>query len=294
VELSWLTKLRLAASLALGAALIGFLAWPLIAPHDPFGPVLAANLTLPGLLILAFLALIAGFLAYFLSWPHGREIGILAVPAGLAVWAARSGSVAQILQQNPDLSHRQQLFSAFRFEPLFWLAIVALGFAGVLLGRLIASPKSGQTGERPDSTVRKRQYANSAIAIIASVLIGQIGIRVFVRAVAIGSAIGQPATAQIIFGVFLAFGIAAFVVKKFLDANYIYPAAASALVIAFVNTIYVKADAVEAVASNLAAAFFPCATCSILPIQMVSAGVLGSVAGYWCAVRFNYWRKHEM
>ena len=65
-------------------------------------------------------------------------------------------------------------------------------------------------------------------------------------------------------GVFLAFGIAAFVVKKFLDANYVWPAAASALVIAFANTVYVKADAVEKIASSLAAVFFPSATCSIL------------------------------
>ena len=134
MELSWLTKLRITASLALGAGLIGFLAWPIIAPHDPLGPVLAANLTLPGLLILAFLALITGFLAYFLSWPHGREIGILAVPAGLAVWAARSGSVAEIIQQNPALSYRQQLFSAFRFEPLFWLVIVAHDIEQIIVG----------------------------------------------------------------------------------------------------------------------------------------------------------------
>lgn len=294
MELSWLTKLRIAACLGLGAVVIGFLAWPLVAPDDPYGAVLAANLTLGGLLIVAVLALLTGLLGYFLAWPYGREIGILAVPAGLAVWAARSGSVAQIIQQNPALPFRQQLFSTFRFEPLFWLAIAAVGFAGVLLGHFTARPKPTQTGEKADSKAQQRQYFNAAIAVIASVLIGQIGIRVFVRDMALGSAVGQPATAQIIFGVFLAFGIAGFVVKKFLDANYIWPAAASALVIAFVNTIYVKADAVESIASNLAAVFFPSATCSILPIQMVSLGVLGSVAGYWCAVRFNYWRKHEM
>jgi hypothetical protein len=294
VELSWLTKLRIAGVLGLGVAVIGFLAWPLVAPGDPYGAVLAANLSLAGLLIVGLLAVLTGFLAYFLAWPHGREIGILAVPAGLAIWAARSGSVGQMIQQDPALSYREQLFSAFRFEPLFWLAIVAVGLAGVLLGHFVAKPGPAQTDQKEESKAQKRQYANAAIAIIASVFIGQIGIRVFVRGVAIGSAVGQPANAQIIFGVFLAFGIAGFVAKKFLEASYIWPAAASALVTAFVNTFYVKADAVQRVGSNLAAVFFPNATCSILPIQMVSVGVLGSIAGYWCAVRFNYWRKHEM
>jgi hypothetical protein len=29
-------------------------------------------------------------------------------------------------------------------------------------------------------------------------------------------------------------------------------------------------------------------------VQMVAFGALGSVAGYWMAIRFDYWRKHEM
>ncbi len=294
MELSWLMKLRIGMALGLGAAMIGVLGWPLVAPGDPYGAVLASNLSLTGLLTVGLLALSTGFFAYFLAWPHGREIGILAVPAGLAVWAGRSGTVGQMIQQDPALPYRQQLFSTFRFEPVFWLAIIALGLAGVLLGHFVAKPKAPATDQKEASKTQKRQYVNAAIAVIASVLIAQIGIRVFVRGIAIGSAIGQPARAQIIFGVFLAFGIAGFVAKKFLEASYIWPAAASALVIAFVNTFYVKGDAVERIGSNLAAVFFPSATCSILPIQMVSVGVLGSIAGYWCAVRFNYWRKHEM
>jgi hypothetical protein len=45
---------------------------------------------------------------------------------------------------------------------------------------------------------------------------------------------------------------------------------------------------------NWPAAFFPNSVISILPIQMVAFGTLGSVAGYWMAIRYEYWRKHEM
>ena len=40
--------------------------------------------------------------------------------------------------------------------------------------------------------------------------------------------------------------------------------------------------------------FFGDVAASILPVQMVAFGALGSVAGYWMAVRYDYWRKHEL
>jgi len=84
VELSWPMKLRIAASAAIGVVLIGILAWPLAAPSEPFGTVslLGGGLTTFDAVFLAILAFFSGFAAYFASWPHGREIGILAVQCG--------------------------------------------------------------------------------------------------------------------------------------------------------------------------------------------------------------------
>ncbi|UCC23404.1 MAG: hypothetical protein JSW23_04955, partial [Planctomycetota bacterium] len=80
-------KLRIAAAVGCGIVLIGILAWPLAAPPEPFWPVLvfAGVISLTDVIVLALLALAAGFVAYFLSWPYGREIAILAVPSGLTV-----------------------------------------------------------------------------------------------------------------------------------------------------------------------------------------------------------------
>ena len=291
-------KLRIAAAVAAGVIIIGILAWPLAEPADPFGAVLAGTVSFGGATTLAGLAALAGFIAYFLSWPYGREIGILAVPSGLAIWAVRSGSMAGLMQQNPTLAQRQALFAAIKWEPIFWLAIVAAGFFGVLLAQKISQPKpeSDKPGGKSNPSINI--YLSAAIALVGSVLIAQFCIGIFARDVGmfdnkIGPVVAQPTAGQIVFAVLVSFGIAAFVVKKFLKAGYIWPIIASSFVTAFVSTTYVKPNALQLLVQHWPAVFFSNAGASILPVQMVAFGTLGSIIGYWLAVRYSYWRKHE-
>lgn len=291
-------KLRIAAAAACGIVVIGLLAWPLAAPSEPLRAVsVFAGTTSPAdTIILAVLALVVGFVAYFLSWPYGREIGILAVPSGLSVWAVRCGNMAAMAQLNPTVAQRQALFASLKWEPLLWLGIVAAGFAGVMAGQMV-SAKRGPERNQEKSKFESRAYLNAIIALVASVLIAHVGVRVFARDVAaldgqIGSVAAQPATGQIVFAVLVSFGFAAFVVKKFLNASYTWPIIASGLVSGFVITVYVKQDTLQYLVGHYPAAFFPNAVTSILPVQMVAFGALGSIAGYWMAVRYNYWRKH--
>ena len=290
-------KFRIAAAVATGVILIGILAWPLAAPPEPFGPVLAGNLSLGAAITLAFLAFLAGLLAYFLSWPHGREIGILAVPAGLAIWAVRNGNMANLMRLNPTLTQRQELFATLRWEPVFWLAIVGAGFAGVLIGRKISARKARPGRDEEKSNSNLNIYLSAAFALVASGLIAQFCIRIFAQNVmmvdpGLGSVVAQPAVGQIVFAVLVSFGIAAFVVKKFLNASYIWPLIASAFVTAFVSITYVKEDVLQLLSQRWPTVFFPNAIISILPVQIVAFGALGSIVGYWTAVRYNYWRKH--
>jgi hypothetical protein len=291
-------KLRIAAAAACGVVVIGLLAWPLAAPPEPFRAVsvFAGTISPADTIILAVLALVVGFVAYFLSWPYGREIGILAVPSGLAVWAVRCGNMAAMAQLNPTVAQRQALFASLKWEPLLWLGIVAAGFAGVMAGQMV-SAKRGPDTNQEKSKFESRVYLNAIIALVASVLIAHVGIRVFARDVAvldgqIGSVAAQPATGQIVFAVLVSFGFAAFVVKKFLNAGYTWPIIASGLVSGFVIIVYVKQETLQHLVGHYPAAFFPNAVTSILPVQMVAFGALGSIAGYWTAVRYNYWRQH--
>jgi len=287
-------RLRIAAAVATGAILIGILAWPLAAPPEPFGALslTAGTISFGGAIILALLACLAGFIAYFLSWPYGREIGILAAPAGLAIWAVRCGNMANLMRINTTVAHRQELFIALKFEPIFWLAIVAAGFAGVLMGQKILRPKPGPDETQEKSNSKSNIYLNTAIALVGSVLIAHLCISILAQDVRIGSIVAQPAIGQIVFAVLVSFGIAAFVVKKFLNVSYICPTVASALVTAFAVSAYVKQDVLQHLVQHWPAVFFSNAVTSILPVQMVAFGTLGSIVGYWLVVRYNYWRKH--
>ncbi len=297
MELSWLMKLRIIAVVAVGAVLIGFLAWPLAQPPEPFDVV-----SIPGFggsVALAGLAFLVGLIAYFLSWPYGREIGILAVPSGLAVWAVRSGSIANLMQLNPALPQRQQILGALRWEPVFWLAILVVGFGGVLVGQKMSGQKN-KTQESPEKSRSKSNVClNIAVALIGSVLIAQFCIGIFAQDVRIfdsklGSVVAQPATGQIVFAVLVSFAITAFLLKKFLNTSYIWPIVASALVTGFAIVTYIKLDVLQHLISRWPAVFFASAVASVSPIQVVAFGAIGSIAGYWLAIRYDYWRKHEL
>lgn len=290
-ELSWPVKLKVTATLLVGIILIGFLA-PLGTSVEPFGVISVP--AFGGAVTLAGLAVLAGFIGYFLSWPYGREIGILAVPAGLAIWAVRSGNMAELMRLTPTLAQRQVLFAALKWEPIFWLAIVAAGFGGVLIGQRIVTRRLALVTR---ATSDERRATNAILAVVGSVLIAQFCIGIFAQDVRIpdhrlGSVTAQPAVGQIVFAVLVSFGIAAFLVKKFLDASYIWPIAASALVTGFAVIAYIREDTLQYLVEHHPPIFFSRVVISILPVQMVAFGVLGSIAGYWLAVRYNYWRKH--
>jgi len=285
MELTWPMKLRIAAAGAIGVLLLGVLAWPLA---EPFGRVGTMR---PGsAVILVVLAFVAGLLGYFVSWPFGREIGILAVPSGLAIWAARFGTMASLIQLNPTADERMALITSLKWESFFWLALVAVGFVGVLLARKL-SPNKIQA-ESEESKAGPGKYLNAIIALFCSVAVAQFCIRIIAQNVRVDSVIGQPAVGQVVFAVLVSFGCAAFVSKKFLNVSYIWSSIASAFVTSAMLSIYAKD--VPYLAQNWPPPFFPNSVVSVLPVQMVAFGTLGSVAGYWMAVRYDYWRKHEI
>ena len=296
MELTPINKLRIAAVAALGIVVLGFLAWPLAAPADPLSPVRAWNLSPSGTLALLVLAFGVGFVGYFIALPHGREIGILAVPFGLTIWAGRSGPMRVLMQACRQPAEREALASSLRFEPVYWLLVVAAGFAGVLLAQYLRAPDPQQagkptTGSRPGTST----YVTVAVALAGTVLVSNFFLGVFAQDVATSRNIAptQPPVGQIIFAVIAAFAVAAFLVKKFTNLSYLWPALASAFVMGFAQAFYDGAQVLRQFAETRPATSFPHSTLAILPIQLVALGTLGSILGYWLAVRYDWWRKHE-
>jgi len=291
MELTWAMKLRIAAAATIGVLLLGILARPLA---EPFSAVWAMGFK--DAAVLVGLAFIAGFIGYFVAWPYGREIGILAVPSGLTIWAVRSGSMAGLIRLNPTADQRQALVNTLRLEPFFWLLVVAAGFAGVLLARKVYSSKNIKQAQEK-SSLKPAEYLNPVLALVCSAFVAQFFIRIIAQDVSIldrklGSVVAQPAVGQIVFAVLVSFGCAAFVAKKFFNVSYIWPSIASAFVTAVMASLYVRN--VPYLVQNWPPAFFSNSVVSVLPLQMVAFGTIGSVAGYWIAIRYEYWRKHEI
>lgn len=291
-------KLRITAAAAVGVVVIGILVWPWAKPAEPFEAVRLANLGFSGAAILLVAAFAVGLVGYFVSWPHGREIGILAVPAGLAIWAIRSGNMASQMQMSPAIAQRQALLSELKWEPVFWLIVVAAGFAGVLCGQNLR-PSPSVASPKDDPKPMPSQYLNAAVALIASVLIAVLALGRFAQGITmtngnLGAVTAQPATAQIVFGVIIAFGLAGFLVKLSLNAGYIWPAIAASLVTPFAVTTYAKYDTLNHLTEYWPTVFFSNAAISVLPVQMVAFGTIGAIAGYWMGIRYDFWRKHEI
>jgi hypothetical protein len=292
MELSWTMKLRIAAAAAVGVGLIGILGWHLAAPSEMTDAVIGPG----GAVTLLLLALLAGLIGYLVSWPYGREIGILTVPFGLSVWAVRSGTMAALIQLNSTGAERQSLVQLLKWQPIFWLIVVAAGFAGPLVCRRLLPPKEQHPQpERPKANPTK--YLNVIMAVAATAFIAQLCIGIFAQDTRLsddefGSVLAQPAIGQIGFAVLLSFGLAAFAVRKLLGVGYVWPIIATVVVTVYSVSVY--ANNMPYLAQQWPAVFFANASSAVLPVQMVAFGTLGSIAGYWMAARYDYWRKYEM
>jgi hypothetical protein len=300
MELTWLMRLRIGAAAVIGVVLVGIIAWPWGNPPDPYGTIFIKSIGLNGIVTLMIMAFLAGLIAYFATWPYGKEIGILAVPFGISIWAVRAGSVSYLMQMNTAVEiniavqRRQELLSMFQYESLFWIAVLIVGFAGVILGEKIRPAKK----YKAETNTKHNKYLNPILAIIVSFVVVHISIKILAKDVIMsdnmaGYVVAQPVIGQIIFAVLVSFGLAAFIVKKLFNVTYYWPIAASVLITAFSASSYAKEQLLQHIIELWPASFFPDVIVSILPVQIVVFGALGSVAGYWMAVCYQLPGKSE-
>jgi hypothetical protein len=296
MELSWINKVRIGAVIALGVMVIGLLAWSLAAPEDPMSPVRSSDIGFVGTLMLIALSFGVGVVSFFVAWPHGREIGILAVPFGLAAWAIRSGPMLSLTQSHATAQGRLALVQSLLFEPVYWLLIVAAGFAGVVVAQCIASSRPPKISvARLQSCFRSNAAVIGLLALVVAVLVSTFFIGVFAQDLPTSAKLpaAQPPRGQIVFGGIAAFAVAGFVVKKFFDLTYAWTALATAFVVPFATMAYCRSDTIRKFAETQPAAFYPYAIFAVLPVQLVAFGAIGSVIGYWLAVQYDDWRQHE-
>lgn len=307
MELTWAIRLRIAVAAAAGVGVIGIYGWPLVAPSDSFGVVsiVSGHIATSNFFIIGLMAFFSGFVSYFLTWPYGTRIGILAAPAGLVAMAIRSADMGTLMEQNASLARREQFYSAFCWEPALWLSIIAAGCFGVLLGYGIYRPFKSTGSKAADSAAAADKNKSKALCcftpvaavigstIISLFLIGMLARDFIIIDPKVGYAIGQPATAQIIFAILVAFAVSGYLVKKVLDLNYYWPIISTCLVIPFGIIIYGQYDVLQYFTDRWPDVFFANSILTIFPIQAVAFGSIGAVAGYWLAVGYDDWRQLE-
>ena len=300
MELSLVMKLRITVVMALGGLILGFFGFALLKPLEPLG---AITLYIGDISLLETAACIAmcylvAILAFLIAHPYSRQIAPLAVPTGLSVIALRSGDMTSLLNINQALKQRAALYAALKWEGFFWLILLAAAWLGVLTAQRLCK----STTELPEPAANDNSRANKTLRIllaaVATIIIAQLGIAVFAQDVRmfdhrVGSVVGQPAVGQIAFAVIASFAIAGFVVKKFLGLDYLLGSAASAFITFFGIITCAKSEILSHMAQSWPTAFYSRAIIAILPLQMVAFGALGSIIGYWVAVRYIYWRKHS-
>lgn len=295
LDLTFLMKLRIAAVSLVGIVLLGIVGWLFVKPDDILGIVTikTSSINISDAIVLAALAFGAGFLAYFVAWPYGRQVGVLAVPVGLAWIAIRSGDFGGYAQMNPDIDTRLAMLASFKFEPFFWLLLAGAGYAGVLAGQSFkkATPKVNIESEPP-----KFNFLNFIITVAIAGAIARIAISLFVQDVRVadtnlGNLIGQPAKAQICLGLVAAFGIVGFFVRLLFKTDYIMCSLAGAFLPAAIIGFKIHPEQVKSLAENYPPVFYTDVIGAILPIQIIAFGCIGCYIGYWGAIRYEYWKK---
>jgi hypothetical protein len=299
MELSWLMRFRIAAVLAIGIVLLGILPASLVKPPaDSVFALLSGSISVGDLLVCAFLSLVAGFLASAICTPYGEKIGILAAPAGMAVWGLKSSALSTVFQAAPAVNDRLDVYTGLRFESFIWLALVGCCLIGVLAADRLFRRKGLNLPDAIEANFKLPKFTEIPIAIIATVLIGNILINIIAGNVSypdvkLGSVTGQPANLQLAFAVTIAFMACSFCAKLFIGSSYIWPASASALLSSFSIISYAKNPIMEHLAASWPAVFFARPIIAVLPVQMVAFGCLGAVWGYWLAVDYKVWRLYE-
>ncbi|HIJ70924.1 MAG TPA: hypothetical protein HPP87_06125 [Planctomycetes bacterium] len=295
-----LTRLRIIGSMATGAVVTGLWGWSTVRPTDPLGAVtlFGGEFTIFEVFNCGLLAFLSGGAAYFLCYPYGRKIAPLAGPTGLAIWGIRGGDMTSLLRVNHTLADRQALYASLRWEGFFWVLILAASYFGVLAADRLAGRKFEDVRDNNNNDNSLTNKLLSIItAIVLTILITQFSIGMLAQDVRmsdsqIGSVVGQPSVGQIAFAVAFSFGIAAFTAKKFLNVGYVYPAASAGLLTFFTLTFFAaKQDILEHMVRTWPVPFFTRATCAVLPLQMVAFAAVGSICGYWMALKYKG-RKH--
>ncbi|MCP4711049.1 MAG: hypothetical protein GY869_20715 [Planctomycetes bacterium] len=137
-----LTKIKVLVILGVLVVLFGVLGWSWVRPADGYDGMTVVLSGKPMRVILSGLGLglIGVLLGVLFGRRHGMQMGMLAIPTGLTVWAILSGNMDWILLEYSSVEARQGLFTKLMGDAVIWSGLVGVGCGLTwLMGGLIKS-----------------------------------------------------------------------------------------------------------------------------------------------------------
>lgn len=294
--LQFTEKLRLTAACAVTIALFISVGWTVIRPADPFAAVtlVLEGRPWPALLgVIVALSVVATSVATVVAGSPIPHAGVMATAVGLAVLATRGGTMTKVLMYSgstPD--ERRTLAVKLILEVSLWaIAVAAAWFAESIIQRWLAGPRAAVTAE----ATHAGGTAGGVIGALIRWRDGLLGMAVCVAVawILISLAISRTAASPIERGqVYFAVGVA--FMAGAMAGSQLWPKGAAGWYVLSVAVVAVCGYAMGYVRPTPSLSYYsqlattpPNALYRVLPIEYLSVGVIGSLAGLWFSRRLH-------
>ena len=293
------------------AVLFGVWGWSWVRPADGYEGMTVVLNGKSGVVILSALGLglIGVLVGVLFGRRHGIQMGMLAIPAGLTVWAVLSGNMERMLLEYSGAEARQGLFLKLMVDAVIWSALVGVGcvFTWLLGGahRTAAITNPNPEGPLVTETASKTSKQNKLrfefpdnvwlkglLGAVITCVTAWLLVRILgqARQVSLSYPVTDeasivPATGQIIFAVAVGFYLAALIVHQLTEVSlwWLLPCPLAISLAAYGLGVH---NGVLETLNGSGPAFVPKSIvfATILPIQYIGVGTMALMGGYYYSV----------
>ncbi|AQQ08716.1 hypothetical protein L21SP3_00505 [Sedimentisphaera cyanobacteriorum] len=295
-ELKVVNKLRMILVCITGMVAIGMLLWPVAAGSSKFDAIcfIGGTLTFQNSILLIAASFLAGMAGCALGWASSPMYGSLAALTGFGLWGLRTGQLSSLLMYSSTAQQQAQVYTSFRWEIFFWLAVViAAHYGSFLTAKLFGSQRlHTPQPEVMFNWTEKAFIVPLAVCSIAGYIISRylvLGIMLPVEN--FGIVHHQPLPQQIAFGLIAGFGIAAFLVRKHFKSSVEILYLSVAVAAFFTYVLLAKDSTLETVNKFLPPSYFSSPMTAVLPMQFIIYGCLGVWGGWFTSICMD--KKNE-
>jgi hypothetical protein len=285
-------KLILLLLCAVSAGLFYSVGWMVVRPVDPFGAVSLLNTASPvvALAELCGLAAVVAGLAAVLLRGRLPYAGTFVVAVGLAVMATRGSSADHLVRFPPAGTSRSVLFALLAAEVVAWAVVIAVG---VVAARMVDTWLGVDAGDAPRSTqtppARAEQTPISGRGVgsgLLLLLLCAVCAALLIRTMG-GSLVTAIHKGQVYFSLSAGFYLATLLSVTVSRTRLIIWPLLAVVLISLLGYLAGSQWPTPTVVNDYRQLthIMPNFACRALPVEYLSAGVAGAIAGTWTGAR---------